>query len=178
MTVSHPETTVDLDEMIIRQVKKTDLPALEWEGEYQHYRPMFADLYRQTRVGRTLMWVIETPQSEIIGQAFVLLKSSERDAADGRDRAYVFAFRIKPQWRNKGIGKYLMDFIETDLRQRGFKTITLNVAKDNHDALRLYHRLGYQVMGPRAGRWSYRDHLGEVHHVNEPAWRMMKELGE
>lgn len=71
-----------------------------------------------------------------------------------------------------------MNFIEDDLRHRGYKFVTLNVAKDNLDAQRLYRRLGYKVIGSRPGKWSYTDHEGKTHQVNEPAWRMMKRIGD
>lgn len=122
------------------------------------------------------MWVVESPHGEMIGQAFVMLKSGEREAADGERRAYLFAFRIKPAWRNQGVGSYLMHAVEDDLRQRGFQFLTLNVAKDNPDALRLYRRLGYRIIGSRPGKWSYKDHEGRVHHEHEPAWRMMRRI--
>ncbi len=170
------EDRIQLTDLTIRQVAKRDLPALEWEGEYWKFRAMFADLYRNTQLGRTLMWLIAVPGGELIGQAFVMLKSGERDAADGKTRAYVFAFRVKSAWQNRGIGSHLMHFVEEDLRQRGFSYVTLNVAKENLPALRLYKRLGYQVTSSRPGIWSYRDPDGVVHHVREPAWRMMKSL--
>lgn len=166
----------DLSDLVIRQVTKADLPALEWDGKYQKYRRMFANLYHNTRSGRALMWVVETQQGEIVGQAFVMLKSSEHDAADGVNRAYVFAFRVKRAWRNRGIGAFLMGHVEEDLHQRGFNYVTLNVAKENPDAKRLYKRLGYKVIGSQPGIWSFKDHQGKIHHVNEPAWRMMKRL--
>jgi ribosomal protein S18 acetylase RimI-like enzyme len=162
----------------IRQVTRTDLPKLEWEGEYWKFRDMFADLYRSSLSGRTLLWVVahQGGGGELIGQAFVMLKSGERDAADGESRAYVFSFRVKDQWRNQGIGTYLMNFVEEDLHRRGFKYVTLNVAKENLAAQRLYQRLGYQVVGSRPGIWSFRDPNGNLHRVHEPSWRMIKSL--
>ena len=171
-----PELPFDFQDLIIRQVQEIDLPALEWEGEYQKYRRMFTSLYNESLSGRTLLWVITLSDGTFIGQAFVMLKSSEREAADGQNRAYLFAFRVKPFWRNRGIGQHLMRFIESDLRNRGFKFITLNVAKDNQAAFRLYKRLGYRVIGSRSGNWTYRDHEGRLQHVHEPAWRMIKSL--
>ena len=173
----HATKNFNLENLIIRPVKKSDLSALEWDGAYQKYRRMYTNLYRNTKSGRTLMWLIEEPSAGIIGQAFVMLISSERNAADGVQRAYVFAFRVKPNWRGRGIGTKLMHFVEDDLRQRGFSIVTLNVAKDNPDALRLYKRLGYKIIGSRSGIWSYKDDQGNLQHVHEPAWRMEKEIG-
>lgn len=173
---TYSEDCINLSDLTIRQVTKSDLPGLEWEGEFWKFREMFANLYRSCLAGRALMWVVVAPEGELIGQAFVMLKSGERDAADGKSRAYVFSFRVKPAWQNRGIGTFLMRFVEDDLQQRGFKFVTLNVAKENLPALRLYKRLGYQVTGSRPGIWSFRDPDGVVHHVKEPAWRMMKSL--
>jgi ribosomal protein S18 acetylase RimI-like enzyme len=69
-----------------------------------------------------------------------------------------------------------MGFIEDDLRQRGYKLVTLNVAKENQAAQRLYQRLGYRVVGSRPGTWSFRDPDGVLHRVKEPSWRMVKDL--
>ena len=176
VSTSHSQDTYHLLDLTIRQVTRADLPGLEWEGEYWKFREMFADLYHNSLAGRTLMWVVVSPEGALIGQAFVMLKSGERDAADGKNRAYVFSFRVKESWRNQGVGSYLMNFVEDDLRQRGYQFVTLNVAKENTFALRLYTRLGYQVIGARPGIWSYRDPDGIIHHVKEPSWRMMKSL--
>ena len=166
----------DLEPLVIRPVTGADLTALEWDGEFTKYRRMYERLYQDSLAGRTLMWMIASPEGEMIGQAFVMLVSSERDAADGILRAYIFAFRVKPAWRDLGVGTKLMGFIEDDLLRRGFRFVTLNVAKDNPGARRLYERLGYKVTGSKSGIWSYKDDQGVTQHVNEPAWRMMKRL--
>lgn len=166
------------DSLVIRPVTEADLPALEWGGEFQKYRRMYNRIFKDTLTGRTLMWMIESPAGEMVGQTFVMLVSSERDAADGIMRAYVFAFRVKPAWRNHGVGTKLMAFIEDDLVKRGFRFVTLNVAKENPDARRLYERLGYKVTGSKPGMWSFKDDRGVTQHVNEPSWRMMKRLEE
>ncbi len=167
---------MELKDLIIREVVKDDLPALEWGGEFTKYRRMYGSIYRDSLSDKNIMWVVTLPNSEIIGQAFVMFKSADWAAADGESRAYIFAFRIKPRWRNRGVGSYLMAFIEEDLQERGYKYATLNVAKDNPDALRLYKHLGYKITGSRSGNWSYRDHEGNLQQVNEPSWRMMKKL--
>ena len=174
------ETNLKLDwnDLVIRPVKRADLPDLEWGGAYLKYRRMYASIYRDSQRRRILMWIIEHKIQGLVGQVFVLLNSNEPDAADGRTYAYVFAFRIKPVWRNLGIGSHLMHFVEDDLRDRGFRCVTLNVAKENMNALRLYQRLGYQITGSKPGVWSYEDHTGKTIHIHEPAWRMEKHLNK
>jgi ribosomal protein S18 acetylase RimI-like enzyme len=174
----HTDTPFPLTSLIIRQARKSDLPELEWDGEYWKFRRMFAELYRNSLFGQTLLWLVLTPDNALIGQAFVMLRSGEPDAADGSTRAYVFSFRVKEGWRNRGIGSHLMQFIEDDLRKRGFQFVTLNVAKENLGALRLYQRLGYEISSSRPGVWSYQDPDGIVHRVIEPSWQMIKSLSK
>ena len=76
-----------------------------------------------------------------------------------------------------GLGTRIMQVVEEDLRQRGFEYVTLNVAKTNVDAQRLYYRHGYIVVAPESGIWNYPDQYGVWHRVEEPAWCMEKKLG-
>ena len=71
----------------------------------------------------------------------------------------------------------MMQVVEADLRSRGFHWVTLNVARDNIRARDLYERIGYHVVAPEPGIWSYPDHNGVWHTIEEPAWRMEKWIG-
>lgn len=166
-----------LEKIIIRQMEKADLPALEWEGEYIHFRPMFERAYRRAIEGMAVQWVAILPSSQMLGQVFVQLKSSRNEMLmNGRAYAYLYAVRVRPEYRNIGLGSRLMHVAEMDLIYRGYGFATLNVARDNPKGIRFYERLGYQIVGEEEGRWSYTDHLGQNHLVHEPAWRMEKRL--
>jgi ribosomal protein S18 acetylase RimI-like enzyme len=160
----------------IRSLQKSDLPALEWDGMYTHYRELFTIAYQRLSSKRGLAWVVELPSIGIIGQVFIQLICQRPELADGLTRAYLYSFRVKPSFRRLGIGKTLLDFTETDLINRNLRYVTLNVSKDNNDAIRLYKNRGYEIIGPEPGIWQYRDHLGVWHQVIEPAWRMEKSL--
>jgi ribosomal protein S18 acetylase RimI-like enzyme len=162
----------------VRLADEKDLPALEWDGEYLHFRRLYAEIYTNVRKGLGMMWVAELLNGGIIGQAFVSLNGGRSELSDGNRRAYVYGFRVKTQYRKQGVGSLIMKVIENDLKERGFRTITLNAGKQNIDALRLYKRLGYHIVGAEPGSWSYIDHLGKKQSVYEPAWRMEKRLRE
>ncbi len=165
-----------LSQVIIRQAIEKDLPALEWDGEYTHFRRLYADVYHGVVNKDALMWIAEIPGQGLIGQLFISLISSRPELADGQARAYVYGFRVKPAFRSQGIGTAMMEWIERDLYQRGFRRVTLNVSKENNGARRLYERLGYHVVGSEPGRWSFIDDKGQRQDVHEPAWRMEKIL--
>jgi ribosomal protein S18 acetylase RimI-like enzyme len=160
----------------IRNGKQGDLPALEWGGDYTHFKRLFADAYQQVERGRAILWIAEIPEAGLIGQLFVSLNSYRLDLADGMTRAYLFGFRVRPAYRNEGVGTFMMHIVEADLVDRGFRQLTLNVGQENPAARNFYERLGYRVIGPDPGLWSYLDDRGQRVNVHEPAWRMIKDL--
>jgi len=170
-------TTVDwLSRVIIRHLGKEDLPDLEWDGEYTHFRRVYSDTHERACKGFALNWVVELENIGIIGQVFIQLKCDRPELADGNTRVYMHSFRIKPAFRQSGLGSKLLQVIEEDVHLRGFQFMTLNVALDNVTAQRLYKRNGYKIIAYEPGQWSYPDHHGIWQNVNEPAWRMEKDI--
>jgi ribosomal protein S18 acetylase RimI-like enzyme len=165
-----------LNQVIVRTITEADLPGMEWDGEYTHFRRVYAEAYQRMQRGYTVLWVAELPGSGLIGQVFIQLVCDRLELADGQDRAYLYSFRVRSAFRDQGLGKLIMGVVEEDLRIRGFQYVTLNVARDNPRAQQLYLRSGYRVVAPEPGTWSYPDEHGIWHHVEEPAWRMEKVL--
>jgi ribosomal protein S18 acetylase RimI-like enzyme len=160
----------------IRPLQEKDLPGLEWEGEYAHFRKLYQEAFQRYERGMSVLWVADLPGVGIIGQVFIQLACDRPELADGFSKAYLYSFRVRSQYRRAGLGSRIMDVVEADLSDRGFKIITLNVAKDNVDAQRLYRRRGYRIVAHEPGTWSYPDDKGVWRHVQEPAWRMEKEI--
>ncbi len=160
----------------LRHLTRQDLTAIEWEGEYTHFRSLYAQAYRRARAGQAVLWVADLPSEGILGQLFVSLVSSQSRLADGVKRGYLHSFRLRPAYRGAGLGSRMLAVAEQDLQQRGFRQATLTVARDNLDAQRLYERLGYRIVAAEPGRWQYRDHTGRLRSVHEPTFRMEKPL--
>jgi ribosomal protein S18 acetylase RimI-like enzyme len=162
--------------IVIRSLLKTDLPALEWDGEYLHFRNVFADVYKKVEKGTVKAWVAVTQEGRMVGQVFLQLTSDRRELADGWNRAYLYSLRVRQVWQNQGVGSRLIGVLEADLRKMGYLRVTLNVARNNQGAIRLYSRLGFQIVAEEPGVWSYPDHKGVWRTVSEPSWRMEKKL--
>jgi ribosomal protein S18 acetylase RimI-like enzyme len=165
-----------LPELLIRHLEKEDLLALEWEGEYTHFRGLYAKAYERARENKAVLWVAELGDTGVIGQIFVQLASWKDRLTRGISKAYIYSFRVHPEYRNLGIGSRLLDVAEADLARRRVEVASLNVAQDNPGARRLYERRGYRIVGSAPGVWQYVDHQGAVRSVHEPAWRMEKTL--
>ncbi len=165
-----------LSSVTIRYATRADLLALEWNGEYSHFRRLYRGIYQSSLEGKAVLWVAELKGVGIIGQLFVQLISVRQDLADGIQRAYIYGFRIMPAYRGHGLGTRMLRVAEEDLLKRGYRWVVLNVGRENVEARQLYERLGYRVVAAEPGRWSYLDDKGMLREVNEPAWRMEKEL--
>ncbi len=158
----------------MRHASRQDLPALEWEGEFTHFRHVFSEAYRLMELGEVIMWVADLPEFGLVGQLFIQLYGPNQIQSNTNKHAYIYGFRVRPQYRGHGIGSRLLRAAENDLVRHGFQRIALNVARENESARRLYERFGYQVVAPEPGIWSFLDDKGHRRFVNEPAWRMEK----
>jgi ribosomal protein S18 acetylase RimI-like enzyme len=161
----------------IRHAKQADLPAMEWEGEYSRFRRIYFQVYKQAQRDSAIIWVADLLHVGVIGQVFVQLTAIKKlELANGIKRAYVHSFRVRQAFRRAGLGTRLMQTVEMDLVERGYKEITLNVTRTNTSALSLYLDLGYKVIGEDPGCWSYYDENNVLQEVEEPGWRLLKVL--
>ena len=95
--------------------------------------------------------------------AFAMPKATPRDPAQRptRDDANVFApymyleepdswyicgVAFYPEHRGQGLGTKLMRVVNDQARQNGFKTLSLVAFTQNEGSVRLYKRLGYEVV--------------------------------
>lgn len=170
------QQTTWLARVQIRQMAEDDLPLLEWDGEYTHFRRVYADAFNRFERGLSVLWVADLPGVGVIGQVFIQLICDRPELADGTNRAYLYAFRVRPEFRGAGLGTRIMQVIFDDLRRRGFRILTLNVAKDNPRARKLYERNHFRIVAHEPGRWTFQDEKGAWQTVEEPAWRMERRL--
>ncbi len=161
----------------IRHAKQADLPAMEWEGEYSRFRRIYFQVYQRAQRDSAIIRVADLLHVGVIGLVLVQLKAIKKpELTNSIKRAYVHSFRVRPAFRRAGLGTRLMQTVEMDLLERGFKEITLNVTRTNTGALRLYLDLGYKVIGEDPGCWSYYDENNVLQEVEEPGWRLLKVL--
>ena len=142
-------------DLLIRPLRQAELPALEWEGAYTHFRRLYNLAYQRSIKGNAVLWVAKLPGEQLLGQLFVLLYSEgDSRVADGREQAFIHSFRVRPEYRGRGLGSRMLANAESDLLRRSFQKVSLNVAIENGAAIRLYERAGYQRKRREAGNWS------------------------
>ncbi|MGD8552909.1 MAG: GNAT family N-acetyltransferase [Anaerolineales bacterium] len=159
----------------IRTATEADLPALEWDGEYIHFRRVYLQALREAKRDRRVIYLAETP-GEVVGQLFIHLHSIWKSAFGGAKAGYLHSFRVKPHFRGQGIGSRLLKTAEQELLERRYSRAVISVAKVNIRAQELYLQHGYNLFIEDPGEWAYVDHRGRLKHISEPAYVMVKTL--
>jgi ribosomal protein S18 acetylase RimI-like enzyme len=79
--------------------------------------------------------IVLTDKEKVVGFSVVKPKASE---------VQINHFGIHPNYRNKGLGKALLNLILNKAVEKGFKLATLDVAVENEPAYNLYLKLGFK----------------------------------
>lgn len=104
-------------------------------------------------------WVVEL-DNEIVGYSIHWLIL---------DEAHLSNIAVAPLHRRKGIGKFLLEKIIESVKKKGAKFLTLEVRVSNIDAIRLYTKMNFKVIGIRKDYYT---------NPVEDAFIMMKNLDE
>lgn len=81
--------------------------------------------------------------------------------------AEITTIMVLPAYRNKGVGKALLDFVYTLCHKNRVEALTLEVRVSNHNAIEFYRKEGFKVVSIR----------GKYYDNGEDAYLMVKHLG-
>ncbi|WP_051173102.1 ribosomal protein S18-alanine N-acetyltransferase [Thermodesulfobacterium hveragerdense] len=75
------------------------------------------------------------------------------------DEAELLRIGIKKEHQNKGLGTYFLKDFLNYLKQQGVKKVHLELKIDNHPALKLYQKMGFQKVYVRKNYYQSSDAL-------------------
>lgn len=165
-----------LDRVNIRLMREADLPELEWDGEYTRYRKIYQEIYRNFVKGISLPFVAETETDGMIGQVFLTRKEPNPSYSPRAGSFFLSSFRIKPDFRGRGLGSRLMDICFREVRTHRLRDIFLNCSTDNNRARRFYEKHGFRIVRMDEGNWTYVNHEGIVVTEHQSAYLMRRTL--
>ncbi|HEX7048874.1 MAG TPA: GNAT family N-acetyltransferase [Longimicrobiales bacterium] len=154
----------------IRTCTRGDLDALEWFGLFTEHRELIHRAFQRQEHGEVVMLLADA-NGFPVGQTWIDLVA-KADLSIG----VLWAVRVFPIFRRKGIGTRLLHAAETVLRRRGFARAEIGVEKDNHDARRLYERLGYRLAGEERSAYTYTTPDGVPMRIPVDEWLLRKRL--
>jgi GNAT superfamily N-acetyltransferase len=134
-----------MTELYIRSACSTDLEPFAAVFRDHGY---FTDRFARQQDGRGVLflaWLDYRPA----GNVYLWLDEAEerpiREQLPGV--ALLTHLQVRDELRNRGVGQALVAAVEQRLAETGHDRIALAVVTDNHDAARLYDRLGYRDWG-------------------------------
>lgn len=101
-------------------------------------RSAWLEVLNHEELGRA--WIIEYGKLQV---GYAVLSFGFSLQYKGRD-AYLDELYIGPDFRDQGIGKAAMNFLEDYCRSQGIQAIHLEVSRQNVRAQNLYRKVGFQ----------------------------------
>ncbi len=80
---------------------------------------------------------------EFIGEGSLVIKNNDPDYTIPGKRIYLSRLIIKAEYRNRGIGGIIVDFLNNYAKELGFEEISVGVDIDNIVAKHLYEKKGF-----------------------------------
>lgn len=137
---SVPRASASQQTTHLRLATEIDLPAILTIEQASFPLPWKEEAFRsELRNPCSQLWVAEDG-THIIGYAcawFIL------------DEGQIVNVAVLPHYRRYGIGKTLIQYLIQEAKIRGVNTLSLEVRKSNHAALKLYKSFGFHMVTVR-----------------------------
>lgn len=128
--------------MKVEKLAVKDLYTLTKLFDYKSAEEMICECTRDIQNGNIDIFVLYE-NSVLIGELRVMYENRDENFAVRGRRAYLFAFRIHKDFRNKGYGKYLLKTVLNVLKEKGYCEFTVGVEDDNLRAVHVYQDMGF-----------------------------------
>ena len=126
----------------IEKLAVHDLYRLTELFEYNNVEQMIAECTRDIQNRRIDIFVLYE-NGVLIGELHVMYENDDENFAVRGKRAYLFAFRVRKEYRNKGYGTRLLKTVLTRLKEDGYYEFTVGVEDDNSGAIHMYQAQGF-----------------------------------
>ena len=134
----------------VRSMHWTDLDAvLPMEQELFPHDPWTAETFwaELARVPETRCYVVvHDADHTVVGYAGLFTAGDDAD---------VQTIAVSPTAQGRGLGRLLLHSLVRTARERGCRQLFLEVRSDNHAALRLYAREGFEPLGRRCDYYGH-----------------------
>ncbi len=98
--------------------------------------------YNQLISGNRITFVY-VENGEFVGEVSLLFDRGDPDYTIPQQRIYLSRMIVKKEFRNRGIGGFLIDYVVDYAQKLGYKEMSLGVDIDNMVAWHLYEKKGF-----------------------------------
>ena len=101
------------------------------------------DRFYNELLSKNRMTFVYAKDEEYIGEISIVFNKNDEDYSITDIRLYISRIIVKKEFRGRGYGKKLMNYIIEYAKREGYKELSLGVNLDNYIALKLYIELGF-----------------------------------
>ena len=105
-------------------------------------QPLTEKWREEIATGNRLVFIYKI-NGEFIGEGALVIDTGDPDYTLPDKRVYVSRMIVKKEYRNRGIGSEILEFLIRKAKEMGFSEMTIGVDKDNENALHLYRKYGF-----------------------------------
>lgn len=135
---------INLCDTTIRIIGKEELSLLLSLHQYNEPEKMLfqnAELIENASIGIYGLFFGDN----ILGELRVKYTTTDASVAFNGIRAYLYALRIREEYRQQGLARHLLSFVIAMLEEQGYKEFTIGVERNNTVAAHLYKSLGFHT---------------------------------
>ena len=122
------------------QIEEFDKCGSIWNMEKQS--ALAERFFGELKSGNRITYVCKDNE-EFIAEISLVKDMDDSDYTIPSQRVYVSHLIVKPEYRRRGIGKMLVDFITDKAKALGYTEMSIGVDMDNYPALKLYLDCGF-----------------------------------
>ena len=105
-------------------------------------QPLAGKWLEEIKSGNRAVFIYKI-NGEFIGEGALVFDTGDPDYTIPGKRVYVSRMIVKKEYRGRGIGGEILDFLIEKAKEMGFEEMTIGVDKDNSAALHLYRKFGF-----------------------------------
>ena len=105
-------------------------------------QPLAEKWHKEIASGNRQVFIYKI-NGEFIGEGALVFNTGDPDYTIPDRRVYVSRMIVKKEYRNRGIGSEILEFLIKKAKESGFSEMTIGVDKDNVNALHLYRKYGF-----------------------------------
>lgn len=105
--------------------------------------PKMAKMFYDELVSGNRITFIYFENNKFIGEGSLVFKNNDPDYTIPNKRIYLSRMIVKDEYRNRGIGGIILNYLIDYAKQLGYEEISLGVDTDNFNARHLYEKKGF-----------------------------------
>jgi ribosomal protein S18 acetylase RimI-like enzyme len=155
--------------VVVRPFDPSDIGGLYALAPVGHRALVDRTVRRHRRNDNLILVALKS--GKVVGQVWLETQRRRREGV-----AILWALRVAPEWRRRGIGHRLIFAAERAAIQLGFARMALGVTDENHELVGMYERRGYRIVGRRSDRERWWTPEGRVESATFVQTSLEKEL--